>query len=222
MQSSRGADIFPCMSFDDFEKHLRYPAPGFQCSPAAHTFIVKVKHRLGTPATRAGLALLKKSLGPATDKTIARFYSKHDGALLYCQPGFDAVGIQFFPIAKWEAATRECSSRWTGDGLDDWGDPLPKPPGGIVFAEIPHSGNFFVLRVEGKQTGKIFYENHENSDSAKKPLCESFEALLDMISSDPAKFLSDRGSYTRYSDGKTGLQWIPTKFLPNAPKQFWT
>lgn len=193
--------------------------PGFQCYPAQQGgIVVKVKHRLGPPATRLAIKLLKTTLGAGADHGIVQFYSKHDGATLYSQVGADAAGIRFFPIRQWAAATRHWRRR-RGDGLDDWGNPSPQLAAGVVFAEIPRSGNYFLIRTEGRQTGKIFYDNHENATT--KPLARTFESLLDMIWPDPAAFLCQMGGYTRYCDGTTATQWIPKKYLSNVPKQTW-
>jgi hypothetical protein len=45
------------------------------------------------------------------------------------------------------------------------------------------------------------------------PIAESFEEFLDSILADPADFLNHLGCYTRYSDGKTDIQWIPKEYV---------
>ena len=39
------------------------------------------------------------------------------------------------------------------------------------------------------------------------------EADMDSIVANPADFLYRRGRYTRYSDGKTDIQWIPKQYV---------
>jgi hypothetical protein len=208
------------MSLKDFENHLKIPSPGFRCAPVTPGgYVIKVKHQLGKPATKSEVAMLRKMLGKCKDRTIAQFYAKHNGGLLYRQIGFNAAGLRFYPIRQWTAATRHWLSRRSGDNLDDWGNPRPLPRAGIVFAEIPRSGNFFFLRTEGKQSGFVFYDNHE--DATERPLAKSFELFLDMVWPDPAAFLYERGGYTRYSDRKTATQWIPRKYISDVRKQTW-
>ena len=46
-----------------------------------------------------------------------------------------------------------------------------------------------------------------------EPIAGSFEEFLDSIVANPADFLYRRGCYTRYSDGKTDIQWIPKQYV---------
>ena len=208
------------MGLDDFENHLKVRLPGFQCTPQEIVFVVKVRHQIGKPATKSSITMLRKILGKAATNPIVKFYSKHDGVTLYSQPKFRWAGLRFFPIRQLPGMTSRFFTPAAGEEIDDSGHrrrtSRSKP--GVVFAEIPRSGNFFVLRTEGPHAGHIFYFNHENYDDRKKPLASSFESFLDMIWPDPVKFLRDRGGYLRYSDAKSGMLWIPRKFMSDVPK----
>ena len=86
---------------------------------------------------------------------------------------------------------------------------------GVVFGEIPHSANYFVIQPEGDEAGQIYYCDHD--DFVTEPIASSFEELLNTIVNDPPAFLFQRGCYTRYSDGKTDIQWIPKDYIPDCP-----
>ena len=84
---------------------------------------------------------------------------------------------------------------------------------GVVFGEIPHSANYLVLQPDGNQAGKVFYADHD--DFKTEAMAPSFEDLLTMIVDDPPGFLYQCGCFTRYSDGKTTIQWIPKEYVPD-------
>ena len=123
---------------------------------------------------------------------------------------FQAAGIAFFPIGEWAEKSSEMRESllgmgWSEADMTDW---LLL---GIAFGEIPHSGNFFVLQPTGENAGKIFYADHDAFEP--EPIAGSFEEFLDSIVANPADFLYRRGCYTRYSDGKTDIQWIPKQYV---------
>jgi hypothetical protein len=85
---------------------------------------------------------------------------------------------------------------------------------GVVFGEIPRSANYFVIQPSGDGAGQVFYCDHD--DLRTEPIAESFEDLLRMIVKEPPGFLYQCGCFTRYSDGKTDIQWIPKEYVPDC------
>ena len=85
---------------------------------------------------------------------------------------------------------------------------------GISIATVPHSGNYFVMPLEGPSAGKIFYADHDGwYESA---FADDFGGFLARVTREPVKLLAeDVGCYTRYSDGKSDAQWIPEEFFPD-------
>jgi hypothetical protein len=82
---------------------------------------------------------------------------------------------------------------------------------------VPHSGNYFVVPIKGPSIGKVFYANHDGW--YEKPFAKSFDDFVVRITKNPVKLLNDElGCYTRYSDGKTDLQWIPKKYFSDTSK----
>lgn len=210
------------MSLADFETHLKHPAPGFRCYSCGDrsetpTFLSLVRHRVNPAADKDALSTIDKLLG-AAGATIKQFYAWHDGVLLYEDTlssrwsggEFVAAGVAFFPVSEWQDKSAEMRESlvamgWPEDDMPDW------VRQGIAFGEIPHSANYFVIHPSGEHAGKVFYADHD--DFQEGPIADSFEKFVDSILADPADFLDRLGCYTRYSDGKTEIQWIPKEYV---------
>jgi hypothetical protein len=189
------------------------PNPAFVCTNAGgngkpkRQFIAKVHHVLNPPAEFGDLTVLRSRLG-TLDPSIESVYEMHDGFTLFHDELSDAAGIDVLPIAGWEEAESELRE-WLDD-FDSDNDPDCIRTG-VAFATVRHSGNYFVIPVEGPNAGKVFYADHDGWYETH--FAESFDDFVSRITSDPAKLLSEElGCYTRYSDGKTSIQWIPKQF----------
>jgi SMI1 / KNR4 family (SUKH-1) len=205
------------MSLKLFESHLHVPAPGFNCYASRGksnmaTFLARVSNCIEPPGSKKALSVVTKLYG-GVSAPLKQFVELHDGVLLYSDTNSDAAGIEFFKTAEWQSKTDEMRESISSMGFD-----LGEMPEwfqcGVVFAEIPFSGNYFVLQHDGDEAGQIFYCDHD--DFKAKPMAESFELLLAMIVSDPPGFLYKCGCYTRYSDGKSDIQWIPKEFVSDC------
>ena len=190
-----------------FLEHLRVANPRFRCEPAGGksgaTIEVKIHHELGRPATAKQLEMLPDLVGSHA-AALKPLYAKHNGGTLYVQRA-DNAALVLFPINQWAKATR----RFKKD-LEEWGrDPKELyafERKGVVFGEPWASGNHFFL-----YGGAVYYSDHDGGDDT--PLAKSFDAFLDRIVNDPARFLYDIGCYARYYKGRSKEQWIPNKFL---------
>lgn len=167
---------------------------------------------IGPPASGSSLAAVTKLCGD-TSPVLKRFVELHDGVLLYRDSKSDAAGIEFFKAAQWQSRTEEMRESMTAMGfeVDDMPDWFHR---GIVFGEIPHSGNYFLIQPDGAEVGQVFYCDHD--DFKTEAIAASFGALLNMIVDDPPGFLYQCGCFTRYSDGKTDIQWIPKEYIPDC------
>jgi len=210
------------MSVADFEAHLQDSAPGFRCYRCGDrtetaTFLARVRNQVSPPADTSALSIIDELLGSAGG-AIKQFYAKHDGVLMYEDSlssrwsggAYAAAGVAFFPVREWQAKTEEMR-----EGLSEMGWSEEHMPAwlrqGIAFGEIPHSANYFVIQAAGENAGNVFYADHD--DFRPDPIAGSFEEFLDSILADPADFLLRLGCYTRYSDGKTNIQWIPKEYV---------
>lgn len=205
------------MSLDLFSAHLREPAPGFRCFASGDrteklNFLAHVKNVIGKPGAAKSVAAVTKTCGDVS-LVLKRFVELHDGVLLYRDSKSDAAGVEFFKAAEWQSRTEEMRESMTAMGFD-----VDDMPGwfqrGIVFGEIPHSANYFVIQPYGDDAGQIFYCDHD--DFGTEPMAESFEQFLEVLLTDPPGFLYECGCYTRYSDGKTNIQWIPKEYVADC------
>ena len=165
------------------------------------------------PASSESIDRVRQMLGSHADK-VAAFYERHDGFVLYRDTLSEAAGIELLPVEQWAGAT---------DDMRDWFDHLAEEPEndpdhiltGIAIATVPHSGNYFVMPVEGPSAAKIFYADHDGwYESA---FADDFDGFLAHVTREPHKLLAEEvGCYTRYSDGKTDAQWIPEEYFPDV------
>jgi hypothetical protein len=144
---------------------------------------------------------------------LKRFVELHDGVLLYRDSKSDAAGIEFFKATDWHSRTKEMRDSmiamgFAEDQMPDWFHR------GVVFGEIPHSANYLVLQPDGNLAGNIFYCDHD--DFRSEPMAASIEEFLSMIVDDPPGFMYRCGCYTRYSDGKSDIQWIPMEYVADC------
>ena len=196
---------------------LAHPAPGFLCKGAGDArekkFLAKITHKVSEPASASALSKLAQMIPIGSEQLLA-FYKSHDGLVLYKDTIGDAEGVELFSVAGMDGGTNE---------LRQWLDPLEeeddnnKLKSAIAIGQVPHSGNYFAMPVEGPGVGKVFYVDHD--DWREEPFAETFDELVDQIASSPAKLLSEvLGCYARYSDGKTNIQWIPGEFISDVSK----
>jgi hypothetical protein len=205
------------MSLDRFHAHLHDPAPAFRCYACGDrseklSLLAHVKNVVGKPGSAKAIAAVTKSCGAASP-VLKRCVELHDGVLLYRDGKSDAAGVEFFKAAEWQSRTAEMRESMTAMGFeeDDMPDWFHR---GVVFGEIPHSANYFVIQPSGDDAGQVFYCDHD--DFRTEPMAESFEELLSMIVKDPPGFLYQCGCFTRYSDGKTDIQWIPKEYVADC------
>jgi hypothetical protein len=192
-----------------FLAHLSEVEGRFECAPAGNAKMnkreIRVRHEIGAAATASHLEQLRKLLGEHAAEVEA-LYSKHDGLELYGQSG--GGELIFFPINQWEKATRGFRRELQESGRDADGA-YEFELNGVVFGEPASSGNYLML-----YQGAVYYADHDGGDDT--PLAPCFEALLDRIVEDPAKFLNDLGCHARYSDGSSDTQWVPERYISGA------
>lgn len=207
------------MSLEKFDSHLRDLTPGFRCYACGDrsekpTFLARVKNRIGSPGSAKAVAAVSKLCG-APSVVLKRFVEVHDGVLLYGDTKSDAAGIEFFKAEQWQARTAEMRESMIAMGFEE--EDMPNWfHSGIVFGEIPQSANYFVIQPRGAEAGQVFYCDHD--DFRTEAMAASFEHLLTMIVDDPPGFLYRCGCFTRYSDGKTDIQWIPKEYVPDCTR----
>ena len=205
------------MALQFIEELLKAPAPGFRCFAAPgkekSRFLARIHHVLAPPASGEATAKIRQLLGDHAPQ-VAAFYQRHNGAALYKDTLSRAAGIELLPVERWDEATED---------MRDWFDHLAEEPEndpdhivtGIAIATVPHSGNYFVMPVEGPAAGQIFYADHDGW--YEEAFAKDFDAFVARVTRDPVQLLAeDVGCYTRYSDGKTDAQWIPEEYFTDV------
>jgi hypothetical protein len=201
----------------DLEQLVRARNPGFRCVGAGRlakgSFIARIRHILKSPAPPRLLEFIHERLGDYAT-SVADFYSEHNGFILYHDTLSDAAGFELLPVEQWQQATSDMH-KWFGDLAEEPGNDPDRIATGVAIATVPQSGNHFVVPIEGPNAGKIFYADHDGwYESA---FAQSFEDMLIRLSKNPVRLLNEEfGCYTRYSDGKTDIQWIPEEYFPDA------
>ncbi len=188
----------------------------FRCKAAGSDngeFITSTETVVEKGADIAALGALRAQLREFSEE-FSEFFSEHNGITFHRDTLSDAAGLQIHPIEDWNEITslmREWYEFIDEEELDEAG--IDWLESGIAFAEVPHSGNYFVLALEGKNAGKILYSDHDGLEY--EPYADTFFAFLKKYLAAPEKEMYRLGCYTRYSDGKTNIQWIPEE--PYSP-----
>jgi len=183
----------------------------FACDSGDEEFIASTCSILYSKADDEDIDKLREKLGTFAEEFIA-FFSKYNGAIFFKDTLSETAGLQVHSIKNWDLIT-EYMLAWYDDVDEDEFDDceidwLNKC---VAFAEIPHSGNYFVIPLAGKLCGKILYSDHDGLESTV--YASSFNEFLTKFLSDPVKQIYELGCYARYSDNKTNIQWIPRKTL---------
>lgn len=190
-------------SLEDFLEHLIANKPTFHCfNPADNSeeigFSITVENYMNDGATKDDIVLLRSLLKEDYEE-IETFYKIHNGIRLYCQNGSPAV--ELFSIEDWEEKTADARSWFEGYDEDDLFD-FQKY--GIAIGEVSDSANYFIF-----YKGKVYYSEH---DGGSDEIGDSFTEFVDRFTENPAEVLREFGSDSRFSDGKTKIQWIPKKY----------
>lgn len=191
-----------------FLEHLKEENPRFVCYPAggkkASDETFAVFHSLNEASTEAGLRRLKSKLS-GDFAQILNLYACHNGMSLYCDK--DMPSIEFYKIEDMDERNEDWKEWFDMFDEDELEDELYEfQREGYAFGEICSSGNYFVWHQ-----GKVYYSSHDGGGG--EPIAESFDEFLEVIIIQPAQFLYDMGCYTRFSDGKTDIQWIPREYV---------
>lgn len=178
--------------------------------PADDVFIARVVHRLNRRATATELWELRALLGEYAAEA-ELIYAAHNGFVLYKDCLSDAAGIEALPVRRWAEAAKDLNESLSSFVAGHDPDHIL---GGVPFAQVPHSGNYFVIPIEGSSAGKVFYADHDGwYESA---FAVGFDDFVHRVTTNPAAPMSNElGCYTRYSDGATNAQWIPRAMVLN-------
>ena len=207
--------------YDRFEALLRRRNQRFVCidtgwpepGPARH--VARIEHDVGPPADAATLDALKTQVGDLPE--VIEFYRRFGSARLFrdtlaAEPIGYGSAYYIAPPAVWpdlrdgfeawlEGLSDEERVAWLPGWLDDY----------AVIGEVPNSGNYFLLPLVGPARGRIFEFEHDGFEFIER--APNLADFLDSLATvDEARMREIRG-HTRYTDGKTGTQWLCQAYL---------
>jgi hypothetical protein len=174
---------------------------------SSHT--AHIRHEVGPPLDSSSLADLAKQVGDMPE--LLEFYRRYGTARLYCDtvPGRfgNASAYYIAPPETW-AELRDAFSGWIDDLaeeekeelLPEWIDSF------VVVGEVPNSGNYFLVPLEGPERGKVFEFEHDGFEFIESG--RNFADFLNRKSTVTDDLLGEILTHTRYSDGKSDTQWL--------------
>lgn len=197
----------------DLLKHLQDTAPGFLCCRREDEREVPkrawpVSHSIGRAARDRLLSRLKRLLGTEAAPWI-ELYGLMNGLGLYRNEREHLGGVTLFPLGRWEQETRTMRRRYRQMFEENFDDSPGTPLGGVAFAEVPRSGNYFTVQVSGRSRGRIFLVDHDGWTT--DPVARNLPRFLGQILADPAAFLYSLGCPLRFTDA-SGEEWIPVRY----------
>jgi hypothetical protein len=212
-----------------FEELLEHSAPAlhFPPHPGAKTAerVVPLRHMVNAPAKARKLAWLEKRMDacPIAQGQLLEFYSRWDGAGLFCLPhgwlGRYRAHFLIPPIADMQKLTARFEPRgklrWMAEDLGE----MYSAGSFVVIAGTPSEETHLTLLNTGRfedqdLAGKVFYLSMDPMFGATKVVCGSFFEMLEALATGPVKFLTRLGSSFRLEAG--GEMWgdVPDRYLP--------
>ena len=190
-------------------KDTGWPEPG----PERHT--APITHETTPPLDQAQIDQLKAQFPEVPD--LVELYSKHGSIRLYCSTVFyEPLGR--FPSAFYIAhpdewpELKECFGDWLS-GLDEE-EPEELVPlwieDCIVIGEIPNSGNYFLVPLQGTDTGNVYEFEHDGFEFIKK--ADTVAEFIAKLCTVNDELINEIIGHTRYFDGKTNTQWLAERY----------
>lgn len=188
-----------------------WPEPG----PDRHVAVIR--HEVTPPLDDSTLAALEEQIGIPE---LLAFYQRWGSARLYCdtihrEPIGFASAFYIAPPGSWA----ELQDRFEGwleildpeeraDLLPAWIDAY------VVVGEVPNSGNYFLVPLEGADRGKVFDFEHDGFEFIER--APDFEQFVDGLCTVNEALLFEILGHTRYADGKSSIQWLVREYLYDA------
>ncbi|PZV02871.1 MAG: hypothetical protein DCF32_14600 [Leptolyngbya sp.] len=148
---------------------------------------------------------------------VLEFYRRWGSARLYCDTVYNE------PIGYAAAFFIAAPASWPvlREGFEDWLDDLDEDERAellpewcdrcVAIGEIPNSGNYFLLPIEGNERGKVFMFDHDGFEFTERG--QNFEEFIKTLCTVNDALLQEIRGHTRYSNGKTAVQWLCQQYL---------
>jgi hypothetical protein len=185
-----------------FEQMLAHPAPGIWFG--AHdraglpARLIPTRHEVGKPAGWLSMRALRQKLSALPDRgaSMLDFYKRHNGVGLCVLPdplnGGDQPSFSLLPIGNMSDTPTE--DDWFYEGAEH----IYQAGKFLKIAESPSEQTTLSMVLqdggpERPKAGKIYYLSLDPVWACDEPVFAGFDALLDRIATEPARFLSDIG-----------------------------
>jgi len=207
--------------YDKLQQLLAHRNPRFVCRVAGarkggpDKHIAHIDHVITPPVDADTLAGMRSQLGELPE--LFAFYERYGSLRLY-RDSVDSPGIgcaSAFYIAPPEAwaELRSDVGDWfsqldedeAAEFLPDWVSDC------VAIGEVPNSGNYFLMPMVGEERGKVFEFEHDGFEFIERGA--SFEDFVEKLADVNEELLRDIGGHTRYDDGVTDYQWMPSAYL---------
>lgn len=190
-------------------RDLGWPQPG------PDRFVARITHEV-TPALSAEeLDELRRQVPEVPQ--LAELYARHGSIRLYCDTTFHEPWGSYssaFYIAhpdEWADLAvgfgdwlADLDEKERAERLPSWIDAC------LVIGEIPSSGNYFLVPLEGPDTGGVFEFEHDGFEFIRQG--DSIAGFIARLSTVSDALLHDIACHTRYFDGKSDMQWLVERY----------
>lgn len=187
----------------------------FICSPAGgeteehKLFTAHIVHEVTPPLTEVQLKQLEEHIG--YHNQLFELFKKYGSVRLYCDTLSDESAYYLATPNEWTGLYDDFHM-WVESLKDDERkELLPKwLDSALVIGEAPSSGNFYLLPLKGNEKGKIFEFDHDGFEFVE--VGKDLFSFIDKICTVTDDLINNILSHTRYSDGKTKIQWLVKKY----------
>jgi len=204
------------MSLESLKILLNRRRQRFVCTPAGvdtdnkNDFTALITHKVTPPIEASRLKQLEKEIG--CHDQLFELLSTYGSIRLYCDTLSEDSAFYVAHPDEWQEL-QEDFSIWLDDLdddeeedlLPDWIDNV------IVIGEIPSSGSYYLLPTVGAEKGKVYEFEHDGFEFIK--VGEDIFSFVDKICTVTDDLIGNILSHTRYSDGKTDIQWLAQKYV---------
>ncbi|MDB5325584.1 MAG: hypothetical protein JWM57_1153 [Phycisphaerales bacterium] len=209
------------MALHLIEQLLADPDPAFACianSDPTNTegYLAPLLHLAGPP----GGSLLRSQIPDVPgSRDAAAIYAAHDGMLLYTDAATQSEGVEIFPIGQWKERTKQMVESWVEDNYPD--DDMPYGHDDfIAFGHSRGASSYLHWVIRGPKAGSIYWWPWTmRPERYTPPMAATFADFVTLLYEKPAFFFNELLlCYTRFSDGRTGKEWLPNRYVPDRQK----
>ena len=181
----------------------------FICSPAGVQAQERSTHEVTPPLTSDQLEELETQIG--YHDQLLSLLSTYGSVRLFCDTLSDESAFYLAHPNEWNDLSQDFNI-WL-DNLDESErkDLLPEwLEDALVIGEVPSSGNYYLFPLSGNERGKVFEFEHDGFEFIEEG--KDLYSFIDKISTVNEALINNILSHTRYSDGKTDIQWLAQKY----------